>query len=119
MGAFDQIDAAFAPLFDRKVVVRGRRNDAPVRQTVEACVFEGADDDPVDDNSVQAGRRTVEVLIPFSAWRFDSPPQIGDEVELPSGNQGAIPPTGSQRYLTFMVEPCLAYWRLVTRGASP
>lgn len=74
---------AFETFYDTRVVVRGKRTDgAAVSQTVEACVFEGGFDDPLDDASVASDRRAVEVLIPLSAWRDDNPPQVGDTVEV-------------------------------------
>ena len=75
--------SAFETFYDQRVVVRGKRTDgAAVAQTVEACVFEGGFDDPLDDASVASDRRAVEVLVPIHSWRGDTPPQVGDTVEV-------------------------------------
>lgn len=75
--------SAFEAFYDQRVVVRGKRTDgSAIAETVEACVFEGGFDDPFDAESVASDRRAVEVLIPFYAWRDDSPPQVGDIVEV-------------------------------------
>lgn len=79
----DTSASAFEAFYDRKVVVRGvRASGAAVAQTVEACVFEGGFDDPLDGGSVASDRRAVEVLVPVAAWRDDAPPQVGDVVEV-------------------------------------
>ena len=120
MGPFDDCAAAFAPLANETIVVRGRRNDAPIEQTLKACILEGAFDDPVDGDSVASTRRTVDVLIPIAAWRFDTPPQVGDTVECVGGNHGT--PSSSIAHPTFIVNqatPSLTFWRLACREGLP
>lgn len=97
----DTSASAFAAFYDRTVVVRGKRDDgAAISQTVEACVFEDGFDDAFADESVGTERRGIEVLIPVYAWRGDTPPRVGDLIEVYADTNDKM------NYSTFRIREC-------------
>lgn len=84
LATFDN-PAAFAPMFDDRVVVRAsRRNGETVRGTFAACVFPAESDDPLADVNDSSARRRVSVEIPRTGpggWNRQDLPQVGDGIE--------------------------------------
>ena len=75
--------AAFAPFYDNRVAVEGKRGSRRVAFTLRACVLDDGLEDPLADNSTSTNRRRWSVRVRIEDWPDTNPPQIGDTLQIP------------------------------------
>ena len=76
---------AFAPFFDDRVVVEGRRGDRMIREACRACVLDSGFVDVDADAVAQSDEHVFSVRILRRDWPDASGPRIGDMVRLDGG----------------------------------
>ena len=84
---FQNIEAAFTPMYEESVVIRGTRPDnKSFAQTISAAIFLSMMGDSISEDTMDTDREDIDIVCRERDWAFVQTLRRGDEVERTTYN---------------------------------